>query len=39
MFVLSFEQIILEASSHSGKQIGTYSSKSRVIITPREIIK
>ena len=36
---LSFEQIISEASSHSGKQIGTYSSKSRVIITPREIIK
>ena len=36
---LSFEEIIAEAAKHPGKQIGTYSSKSRVIITPREIIK
>lgn len=36
---LSFEQILADAANHPGKQIGTYSSKSRVIITPREIIK
>ena len=35
----SFEQIIADAAKHPGKQIGTYSSKSRVMITPREIIK
>ncbi len=36
---LSFEEIIAEAAKHPGKQIGTYSSKSCVIITPGEIIK
>ena len=36
---LSFEEIIAEAAKHPGKQIGTYSSKSCVIITPGEIVK
>jgi GT2 family glycosyltransferase len=36
---LSFEQIITESVNHQGRHIGTYSSKSRVIITPWEIIK
>ena len=35
----SFEQIIADAAKRPGQQIGTYSSKSCVIITPREIIK
>ena len=36
---LSFEQIITEAASHPRILIGTYSSKSHVIITPWEVIR
>ena len=35
----SFEQIISESVKHPGILMGTYSSQSRVIITPWEIIK
>lgn len=36
---LSFEQMIADAVKQPGKQIGTYSRKTRVIITSKEIIK
>ena len=36
---LSYEEVLSDAANHPGTLIGTYSTKTGILITPREIIK